>query len=205
MVKVKICGITNEEDAINAVNFGASALGFVFHKKSPRYISPYKAQKIIAQLPPFVSAVGVFVNLKEGAVMDIADLAGLRTLQFHGDEDATYCRRFKKYQVIKAFRIGERFRGSDADGFNSAAFLFDAYQEDQFGGTGKVFNWELIQGKKFNRPIILSGGLTPDNVAEAIRSVRPYAVDVSSGVEKTPGKKDYLKMQAFFAAVQSVA
>ncbi len=201
-VKVKICGITNSEDAQLAVSFGAWALGFIFYKKSSRAVSPTKVRNIIRELPPFVEPVGVFVNLKEGAVKQIADFCGIKTLQFHGDETPDYFRRFRNYKVIKAFRVKENFDISNVSSFPVSAYLFDTYQENEFGGTGTTFNWEKITGKKFAKPVILSGGLNPQNIKDAIQVVQPYAVDVSSGVEKTPGKKSFGLLTEFFEAIK---
>ena len=203
-MRVKICGITNKEDALLASSFGAWALGFVFYKKSPRYISPSKAQKIIEALPPFVTPVGVFVNLKEGAVKSIIDFCGIKTLQFHGDETPQYCSRFRSHKVIKAFRVKEGFDISGLGQFKVSAYLFDTYQEDIYGGSGKTFSWDIIQDKKLQAPVILSGGLTPENVQEAAQTVHPYAVDVSSGVEASPEKKDYKKLQDFFEKAKGI-
>lgn len=201
MVRVKICGITNLEDAKAAVDCGAWALGFIFFKKSPRFISPSKAQKIISALPPFVTPVGVFVNQGRGAVQDIAQFCGLKTLQFHGDETPEYCRGFSRYQVIKSFRVSDQFNISDISKFPVSAYLFDTYQEDSYGGSGKTFNWNVVTGKKFLKPVILSGGLNAVNIKEAIAAVCPYAVDVSSGVEKEPGKKGWELLKNLFEVI----
>ena len=190
MVKVKICGITCLADAELAVELGASALGFIFYKKSPRYLSPANAKKIIAQLPPFVTSVGVFVNEKKAVVERIARQCGLNVLQFHGDESPAYCRAFKGIKTIKAFRIGPDFKFSDVAKYDTDAYLFDAFTVKAFGGTGVRFNWDVLKGRTFSKPLILSGGLNPGNIQEAVSKVRPYAVDVSSGVEAAPGKKD---------------
>ncbi|OGX27685.1 MAG: hypothetical protein A2787_00690 [Omnitrophica WOR_2 bacterium RIFCSPHIGHO2_01_FULL_48_9] len=198
VVKVKICGITNRNDALFSVELGASALGFVFYKDSPRYISPSKAKKIIEELPPFVTPVGVFVNQREGAVKDIINFCGIRTLQFHGDETPMYCRRFRGYQLIKAFRVKDDFDFNSPNKYSVAAFLFDTYQEDALGGTGKTFNWHLLSGIKIKKPFILSGGLNPQNVLEAIQVASPYAIDVASGVERAPGQKDGHLLKEFF-------
>jgi phosphoribosylanthranilate isomerase len=205
MTKVKICGITNKDDAFKALKFGADALGFVFYKKSPRCISPSRARNIIEVLPPFVSTVGVFVNEKLGALNEITAFCGLTGVQLHGDEDHHYCHRLKRYNVriIKGFRVDNLFDFKVADKFDVDARLFDTYQENQFGGTGKVFNWELLKSADLRGPVILSGGLNPDNVAEAIRTIRPYAVDVSSGVESEPGKKDHAKLELFIRNAKS--
>jgi phosphoribosylanthranilate isomerase len=199
MIRIKICGITRVEDAFTAVKAGADALGFVFYKKSPRYISPSKAKRIIDALPPFVSMTGVFVNEKQGAIVDIAGFLGLDAIQLHGDEDHHTCHRFKRYglKIIKAFRVGDTFNFDAVREYKVNAHLFDAYDKDTFGGTGKNFRWELLAGNKSRAPIILSGGLTPQNVSEAVRVVKPYAVDVSSGVEKSPGIKDPELIRSF--------
>lgn len=202
MVRVKICGITNIDDARKAVNLGAWAIGFNFYKKSPRYIGGYKARKIIAQLPPFVTPVGIFVNSKEGAVRDIAEFCGIQTLQFHGDETPAYCQRFKGYKVIKAFRVDERFDWSVLKNYPVDAFLLDARSDESYGGTGKTFDWALVRNaKSFNKPLILSGGLNPANIRAAVEEVRPYGVDVCSGVEIKPGIKDERALAEFFTQV----
>lgn len=202
MTKVKICGITNLEDALKAAYYGAWALGFIFYKKSPRYVSPSKARKIIEALPPFVTPVGVFVNLKERAVRDICKFARIQTLQFHGEETPVYCKRFKDHKIIKAFRVKEKFFDiSDTVKYKVDADLFDTYQEGLAGGSGKTFNWDFVKGRKMGRPFILSGGLNPENIKKAIEAVSPYAVDVSSGVEKSPGIKDPRLIRAFFEII----
>lgn len=205
MTRVKICGITSLEDAKKAVELGTDALGFVF-AKSPRRINQTIASKIIKELPPFVSCVGVFVNEKENIVKEIAKDCRLDMLQFHGNETSEYCQRFKKdYKVIKAIRIKNEESVKDVSNFLSLdAILLDTYSESLPGGTGKQFNWELgIKAKTYNIPIILSGGLNPDNVLDAIEKVEPYMVDVSSGIETAPGKKDYKLMKEFIEKVKS--
>ncbi|HLF18037.1 MAG TPA: phosphoribosylanthranilate isomerase [Candidatus Omnitrophota bacterium] len=201
MVRVKICGITNKENALQAAYAGAWALGFVFYNKSGRYISPSKARKIIEALPPFVVPVGVFVNAKEGAIKDICEFTRIHTLQFHGEEDAIYCKRFKEYKIIKAFRIGERFNLNSVQDYMVDAYLFDTLSEKEYGGSGQAFDWNLMKDIRLDRPVILSGGLNPANVAEAIKIVQPFAVDVSSGVEESPGRKDSRQVNAFLEAV----
>jgi len=200
MVKVKICGITNKEDALLAVKLGADALGFIF-APSPRRITPRRAKEIIEILPPFIDRVGVFVNEEISRVKDIAKFCCLTTLQFHGDESPGYCTKFHQ-KIIKSFSVkGEVPRGiSD---YRVDAYLLDAFCEKKRGGTGKTFNWEIARKvKKLNFPLILSGGLTPDNVKEAIRKVKPYAVDVVSGVEASPGKKSKEKLREFIQKVK---
>ncbi len=197
MTRVKICGITNHEDAQMAVTAGASALGFIFHKKSPRYVSPSKVRPIIEALPPFVTPVGVFVNHSEHAVRDICRLTRVSTVQFHGEESPGYCKRFKHFKLIKAFRVRDTFDFKSVLQYKVDAYLFDTFSGTAFGGTGKTFNWDMLKNYKFDKPVILSGGLNQGNVHQAVDAVRPYAVDVSSGVEKSPGIKDYRLVNAF--------
>ncbi len=202
-MRVKMCGITNHEDAQKAAFYGAWAVGFIFYKKSSRYASPSKVKKIIEELPPFITPVGVFVDQNEKAVKDICRFTRIHTVQFHGDETAVYCKRFKDYKIIKAFRVGSFLEPTMIEKFKVDAYLFDAYQEDAYGGTGKIFNWDLIKKNKFSRPVILSGGLNEGNIKEAIETTQPYAVDISSGLEKSPGIKDPRKIRAFFNNLKS--
>ncbi len=196
-VKVKICGITNLDDAIAAVDFGADALGFVFFDSSPRYISHDNAAAMIKKLPSFTTTIGVFVNEKVDQVEKIIDLTRIDVVQLHGNEPPEMCDISRR--VIKAVRV-KSIEGLDPliNYKNKvSAFLLDTFTPDILGGTGQIFNWDIaIDAKQFGR-IILAGGLTPDNVAEATRRVRPYAVDVSSGVESEKGKKDHKKMKLF--------
>jgi phosphoribosylanthranilate isomerase len=196
MVKVKICGITSLEDALTAVDAGADALGFVFHPASPRHISPEQAAAIIEKLPPFIQTVGLFVNESRDTVNTTADRCGLDLAQLHGDETPDFCRSIKR-RIIKAFRVKDSFSLDSASDYRCAAYLLDAWSPAAHGGTGQTFNWEIAAAAAARRPIILAGGLTPDNVAEAVRRVQPYAVDVSSGVECSPGHKDAEKIRAF--------
>jgi len=198
MVRIKVCGITNIEDAQKAAYYGAWAIGFIFTKKSPRYVSPSRARKIVESLPPFVTPVGVFVDQAERAVRDICKFTRIRTVQFHGDETAVYCKRFGDFKVIKAFRIGEYFPVDIINNYKVDAYLFDTYLEGQKGGTGEVFNWDILSGQKLDKPVILSGGLNSQNIQNALNTVKPYAADVSSGVEKSPGIKDPRLIRAFF-------
>ncbi|MBE0479322.1 phosphoribosylanthranilate isomerase [Candidatus Aerophobetes bacterium] len=202
MVKIKICGITNKEDAFLAVNLGVDALGFIF-AKSPRQIAPEEAKRIIKKLPPFVDRVGVFVNEEPQKVLQIARFCLLSTCQFHGDESPSYCEEFP-YKLIKSFFVKDEVPDNilDYEGRVDACLL-DTFSSAKRGGTGKVFNWEIARKVKMpGLPLILSGGLTPDNVAEAIDKVRPYAVDVASGVEDAPGKKSRNKLQKFIEIVR---
>jgi len=204
-VKVKICGITNVEDALAAIEADADALGFMFYEKSPRNVVAKTARDIIRVLPPFVAKVGVFVNASEETVRKIIAPCGIDTLQFHGDETPEFCRKFAPLKVYKAFRIQNLESLQPMPAYKADAWLLDSFATDKPGGTGAKFNWELaVEAKKLGRPVILAGGLTPENVAEAVQKVRPYAVDVSSGVESRPGKKDPMKMQAFVQAAKTV-
>jgi len=209
MVRVKICGITNEVDALKAARLGAWALGFIFYKKSPRFISPFKARKIIESLPPFVTPVGVFVNHPAGAVKDIINHCGLRAVQLHGDEDHHFCHRLKSYhvKVIKAFRVGEGFDPKIVEPFKVDAFLFDTFEPTNYGGSGKTFDWNILKQIKssYDVPLILSGGLNAQNVIEPVNELRPYAVDANSGVEESPGKKDHKKMKDFIDIVSYIS
>ncbi len=201
MVKVKICGITNAEDALSAVDYGADVLGFVFFKKSPRYIAPEKAREIISYLPPFITTVGVFVNETPEAMQEIMGLAGIDIPQMHGDEPPETCASWRR--VIKAIRVSNLTDLNPLQVFRVSAFLLDTYSPEQFGGTGQTFNWDIaVEAKRFGK-IILSGGLNPENVEKAIQWVRPYAVDVSSGIEERKGKKNLKKMKRFIEKAKS--
>lgn len=202
-VRVKICGITNLEDALAAVEAGADALGFMFYEASPRNVSPGTVAGIVSQLPPFVAKVGVFVNAPDETVCrNVAD-CGLDTLQFHGDETPESCRRFAPLKVYKAFRIHGLESLHALAGYQTDAWLLDSFVPGQPGGTGSTFNWDLaVEAKKLGRPVILAGGLTLENVAEAVSKVRPYAVDVSSGVESSPGRKDPARLRDFITAAK---
>ncbi|MFZ3072715.1 MAG: phosphoribosylanthranilate isomerase [Thermodesulfobacteriota bacterium] len=200
-VKIKICGITNLDDALFAAENGADALGFVFWKKSPRFVEPSVVKAIVKTLPPFVSTVGVFVDEESSRINEIARQAGLNCVQLHGSETPEFCKGIEA-KVIKAFRIRRSADISPLSDYGVSAFLLDAYSEDAPGGTGKTFNWDYaIEAKKYGR-IILSGGLTPVNIEEALRKVGPYGVDVSSGVEASKGRKDKVKVSEFIRLVR---
>ena len=202
-VRVKICGITSLDDALRAVEAGADALGFMLYEASPRSVSVKVAAEIARALPPFVSRVGVFVNAAEETLRKIVAEIGIDTLQFHGDESPEFCRRFSPWRVYKALRIEGIDSLQTLSNYKTDAWLLDSFVPGKPGGTGAKFNWDLaIEAKKLGRPIILAGGLTTENVAEAVRRVRPYAVDVSSGVESSPGRKDDLKVREFIAAAK---
>jgi phosphoribosylanthranilate isomerase len=198
MVRVKICGITTVDDALSAVTAGADALGFVFFARSPRNVSPDEAAGIIRRLPPFVQTVGLFVNEDAETVNGIADRCGLDIVQLHGDESPAYCDLIHR-RVLKAFRVRDAASLEAMGNYRVAGYLLDAWKKDAYGGTGHTFDWELAKGAAVHGPLVLAGGLDPDNVAEAVRRVRPYAVDVSSGVESTPGKKDHEKVREFIS------
>jgi len=202
-VRVKICGITSLSDGLAAAEAGADALGFVFYQQSPRCISVGTAAGIIRQLPVEVVKAGVFVNAPEEQVYRAIQQCGLNLLQFHGDEPPEYCLQFG-LMSMKAFRMRDEQSLEALAAYKTDAWLLDAYAPDKPGGTGATFNWDLaIAARKRGRPIFLAGGLTPDNVAEAVQRARPYAVDVSSGVEKAPGKKDAAKVKEFIEAVRA--
>jgi phosphoribosylanthranilate isomerase len=201
-VKVKICGITNAHDALAAVEAGADLLGLNFCEASPRNISLRMAAEIARSLPPFVVKVGVFVDADEGLVTRAIGDCGLNLLQFHGDETPEYCAQFG-LMSMKAFRIRDVESLTALPGYPTEAWLLDAFVKGKPGGTGEKFNWDLaLEAKKFGKPIFLAGGLTPANVAAAIEKVQPYGVDVSSGVEASPGKKDPAKVKAFIQAAK---
>ena len=200
-VRVKVCGTTRLKDALLAVACGADAIGFIFYKKSPRYVTLKTAKEICSKLPPFVHRVGVFVNETAEAINLIADRCGLDTVQLHGDESPAFCKKIK-HRVIKAVRIKDSGSLGGLSQYTVDGYLLDTFKEDQWGGTGKVFDWTLAQRAKRYGPVIIAGGLNPRNVKEAIRQVQPYGVDVSSGVEQSPGKKDPKKLKAFLKAVR---
>jgi phosphoribosylanthranilate isomerase len=205
MVKVKICGITNWADAQRAIESGADLLGFNFVVTSPRYVTPAKARRMVKRLPGNISAVGVFQNEKEAKVLEIAQSVGLDQLQLHGDESpAMVARLGRRLLVIKALRVRKPFRAAQLTAFKSAdAILLDAYSRKARGGTGKTFDWQIARRAKRHGRIFLAGGLTPENISEAIRAARPYGVDVCSGVESRPGKKDPRRMKSLLRAVKA--
>ena len=190
MVKVKVCGITSFEDADIVLSKGVEILGFIF-APSERRITPERARETISRLPPFVQTVGVFVNEAPQVVKEIREYCGLDLVQLHGDESPEICRELMPF-VIKALRLKDVSSLQNVASYRGCAraVLFDTYAKDKRGGTGRTFDWDLaVQGKKFGLPVILSGGLTPRNIREAISTVKPFAVDMNSGVEKSPGKK----------------
>lgn len=204
MVKLKVCGITSLTDALAAVSCGAEYLGFNFYPKSPRYIAPAAARALVEQLPSGVVSIGVFVNAASPeTVLDLMRQSGVQLAQLHGDEDAAYCAAVGAERVIKALRVSDDFDVHCVKQYPAAAILLDAYDKKLYGGTGKTANWSLAREAARLTKIFLAGGLSPDNIAEAIRAVEPFAVDVNSGVESAPGVKDAKKLQALKQAIET--
>ncbi|MBI5181663.1 MAG: phosphoribosylanthranilate isomerase [Nitrospirae bacterium] len=196
MVLVKICGITNLEDALFASEAGADALGFVFYKKSPRYVEPSAARDIIKGLPPFIVTVGVFADQNEAEIKEIISKSNIDIAQLHGDEPPEFCEKLGR-RIIKAIRVRNMESLTEIKKYRACALLLDTYDKDLKGGTGRIFNWEIAREARIFNKVIIAGGLTPDNVSEAIKVAQPYAVDVSSGVEKEKGIKDHQKIKLF--------
>jgi phosphoribosylanthranilate isomerase len=202
--QVKICGITNLADAQAAVEAGADALGFIFYNNSPRHMTISAAAEIFKMSKLRIMRVGVFVNASKDFVLQAVTECGLSLLQFHGDEPPGFCTQFD-VMSMKAFRIRDAQSLKELPKYSTDAWLLDACSAENLGGTGGKFNWDLaVEAQKLGRPVFLAGGLTPENVADAVRLVKPFGVDVSSGVESSPGKKDHAKVQAFIRAVRSV-
>jgi len=203
--RVKICGITRVEDAVSAVNAGADAIGLVFYEPSPRCVSVEQAQKIVAAIPPFVSVVGLFVNASKSEIEEVLSKVRLDILQFHGDETVGECEQIKMpyYKAIRV-KADTNLLQYEVEFSSAKALLLDAHSESAFGGTGQTFDWNLIP-KSLAKPVILAGGLTAENVASAIQQVRPYAVDVSGGVELTKGIKDVAKIAALMQGVSNAS
>ena len=202
--RVKICGITSVADALAAAEAGADMIGLMLYEQSPRHITLAQAAAISRALPPFVIRVGVFVDPDVALVTRAIAECGLSLLQFHGDETSEFCTQFGVMNM-KALRMRDADSLAQLEHMHTDAYLLDAHSKSGLGGTGETFNWDLaVAAQKFGKPIFLAGGLTPQNVAAAVRQVRPFAVDVSSGVESAPGKKDPAKVQAFITAAKSV-
>ncbi len=207
-IRVKFCGITSIEDRDNAIIAGADAIGLVLFKDSPRFVTLEKAERIIEDMPPFVSATGVFVNEDIGFIEECVERLGLNAVQLAGDEDTDYCvkfksLRFKGVSLIKAIRVKDRESLIAIENCPADAILLDSYKKDIYGGTGQGFDRELaLIAKEYGRNIIISGGLTPDNVFKIIKEVKPYGVDVSSGIESSPGKKNIELMEQFIEQVR---
>ena len=203
-MRIKVCGITSFEDAAMALDLGVDALGFNFYPGSPRFLAPSSAGEIIHRLAPLAVTVAVFVNLGDTAEVERqARIAGVHVLQLHGDESPEYCLRLSGWKLIKALRLGSGSSPAGLERYPVAAFLLDARDDARYGGTGLSFDWDIARQLQTARPIILAGGLRPDNVRDAIRIVRPYAVDVCSGVESAPGRKDRGKLSAFIREVRN--
>jgi phosphoribosylanthranilate isomerase len=205
MTRVKICGITNREDALLAAETGADALGFIF-AKSPRQITPIKVKEIILFLPPLVKTVGVFVNEEPARIKEIISFCGLDLVQLHGDESPEICRDLMP-RSIKSFRLQNEKDIENIKRYQGVvrAILLDTFQEGKAGGTGKTFNWSLaIKAEEAGLPIILAGGLGPANIQEAVTTVKPYAVDVNSGIEERPGKKDPVLMKRLMEIIKRI-
>ena len=196
MVRAKVVGMTRVEDALHAANCGADALGFIFYPGSPRFIDPDRARCIIADLPPFVTTVGLFVNEHPARIREIVEYCGLGTVQLHCDEGPAQCSH-PPCRVVKAFRLHEDFPVAGLDDYQVSALLLDAAVPGQYGGTGQLCNWGLAARIAAANRVILAGGLKPENIVEAVQQVRPYGVDVSSGVEKEPGVKDPARVARF--------
>ena len=203
MTAIKICGITRVEDALAAAHCGAYAIGLVFYAKSPRHVTPLRAAELMRALPPFVTSVGLFVDAAASEVMQTLAQARVDLLQFHGNEPPQYCRQFG-VPYLRALRVrpGLDLLQYARDYHDAKALLLDAYVEGKHGGTGATFDWALIP-KNISLPVVLSGGLTPQNVSAAIQAVQPWAVDVSSGVESSKGIKDAAKIAAFVTGVRN--
>jgi phosphoribosylanthranilate isomerase len=204
MTLVKVCGITNLEDALAAIEAGADMLGFNFYARSPRHVAPADARRVVERMPEGVACVGVFVNdPSPEAVLEMASESGVSAVQLHGDETPEFCRALEGFTTIKALRVGKDYEVETAAAFDTDAVLLDAYAPDAFGGTGHTFDWTRARATREAVPrLFLAGGLKPSNVAAAIESVGPYAVDVCSGVETSPGRKSLLLMREFVAAVR---
>jgi len=206
MALVKICGITNLDDALAAVDAGADSLGFNFYLRSPRYITPETAAKIIDRLPAEVLTVGVFVNEDLDAVEKTASAAGISALQLHGTESPEYCKALKGRYLIKVFATSGEFKPETVLDYDVQAIMLDAFDKKTFGGTGKLSNWSIARKTRDLFPrLFLAGGLSAENVGEAIDRVNPYAVDACSLIERAPGRKDHVRMHAFVAAVRAAA
>jgi phosphoribosylanthranilate isomerase len=200
-VRVKICGVRSLEEAEAAVEAGADALGFNFWPRSPRYIGPDAARSVIRQISPLVSAIGVFVNEDPLRIAEIVSSAGLNAVQLHGDETPEFCAGLGSIKIIKAIRVADDFDCASIKRYPVSAILLDTGVKGSYGGTGKRFDWNVAIEAKLYARIILAGGLTIENVAEAIKSVNPFAIDVCSGIESEPGRKDIDKLRRFMAEV----
>lgn len=205
MVRVKVCGITNVEDALAAVEAGAHALGFNFYRRSPRYIAPAQVRAIIERVPEKILCVGVFVNEARQMIEDVMAQSGVAAVQLHGDESPQFCESLAGLRVIKALRVGENFAAESAVQFKVEAILLDSFSQSARGGTGQTFDWSLARATRgYVARLYLAGGLTPENVGAAVAAVEPFAVDVCSGVERAPGLKDRERLKEFFVALRGL-
>lgn len=208
--RIKMCGMTQEKDVEAGVNLGLDALGFIFYEKSPRNVFPDFVRAVVSKIPPFVNCVGVFVDRDLEEVVEIVEYCGLSHAQLHGKENPKYCERLERFaspcHVIKAFRVGDRSTKEDFTSYDELVhgYLLDTYVKGNAGGTGSSFDWSIVKNLELQRPMILAGGLSVDNVEEAIGSVSPFGVDVNSGVEIEPGIKDHLKITAFVRKVREI-
>jgi phosphoribosylanthranilate isomerase len=206
--RIKMCGLTRSKDVEFAVSQGTDALGFIFYKKSPRNVFPDFVREMVSKLPPFVDSVGVFVDRDREEVEEIVEYCGLSHAQLHGKEDFKYCERVERYaspcHVIKAFRVSETTKSADFTPYDDVVhgYLLDTYAKGNAGGTGKTFDWNIINRLDLQRPLILAGGLSPENIEEAIKTIRPFGVDVNSGVEVEPGVKDHSKLMELVRLVR---
>ncbi|MCE5251547.1 phosphoribosylanthranilate isomerase [bacterium] len=198
---IKICGITTAGDAVLAEQSGASAVGFIFYPPSPRAVAPEKAAEISRSLGPFITRVGVFVDEDPDVVLETVRTAHLSAVQLHGSESPGYIGQLQGIPVIKAFRVGPDFDHGILGRYTVSAYLLDAFHEDAYGGTGKTFDWDKAAACRHYGKIILAGGLNADNIGNALKVVNPWGVDISSGIEQRPGKKDPEKMKALFNAI----
>ena len=206
MIRVKVCGITNLDDALACVRAGAEMLGFNFYKASPRYIAPEDARRIIAKVPSEIQSVGIFVNEKSPEeVARLADLARVAAIQLHGDETPDYCRALSERFVIRALRVGREFKPEQAAEYDTTAILLDAFSAKARGGTGERIDWSVARETRRLVPkLFLAGGLSPENVAEAVTLVQPFGVDACSALEDAPGRKNEKLVRAFVAAVRRI-
>lgn len=204
-----MCGTTRLEDGLAAVRCGVDALGFILYPRSLRYISPEDATVICAQLPPFVDRIGVLVNETIDRAVRFVEMAGFSYLQLHGNESASYCAELKNalphLKIIKAFRVGENTQKAEFRPYEECVdgFLLDTYVKGDKGGTGQVFDWSIIAGLQLNNPFILAGGLTPENIIQAIETIHPYGVDINSGVEIRPGEKDHVRLEEMMRQIMN--
>lgn len=203
MTQVKICGITNSQDAFAAIECGAAALGFIFYPPSPRYVKPEDAKKVISSLPDKMVKVGVFVNEKQEEIKRVIEFCALDMIQLHGDESMEFCHNFPASIIIKAIELNNYDDVTRALDYNVSAIMIDRRHAGLYGGTGKTSNWDLACSIKNKKPLILSGGLNTENVAEALKTVAPNALDINSGIEKAPGVKDHTKLAQILEIIRA--